>query len=240
VIFTLLGSYLLGKIKFAHDSELPYIGVPRFVFAVASFSFALYLFTGFLGNDLKGLSTILPPADGNSYTIRPPQGTVPTGANTTHAQLCNVPKYGDFLSLPHGMQGYFDYEEALACSREMGKPVLVDFVGHTCSNCKKMYGEVWSDPRVLKKLQENFIVVALYTDDKTKLPEQEWIISTGDGKVKSTMGKKNQDLQITRFNSNALPLYAIVDGNGNDLSNSYYTYDPSVEKFLNWLDEGLK
>lgn len=149
--------------------------------------------------------------------------------------LCSTPKYSDMLTLPHGLQGYFDYDEALACARDQNKPVLVDFVGHTCSNCKKMYAEVWSDPRVLKLLNEKFILVALYTDDKTKLPASEWITSTADGKVKSSMGKKNQDLQITRFNSNALPLYAIVDGSGKDLT-SYYTYNANVDQFIEWLE----
>jgi len=248
VIFTLLGLYLLGKIKFAHDSDLTQIGVPRFIFAVATFSFALYLFTGLLGNELKGLSTILPPAgqpQGAATTIvdsnRQPQGTAfigqPQGAAPT--ALCSIPKYSDFLSLPHGLQGYFEYQEALACAREKNKPVLVDFVGHTCSNCKKMYSEVWSDPRVLQKLRDEFIIVALYTDDKTKLTEKDWITSTTDGKVKNTIGKKNQDFQITRFNSNALPLYAIVDANGNALSKTYYTYDPDIDRFLNWLEEAI-
>jgi thiol:disulfide interchange protein DsbD len=150
--------------------------------------------------------------------------------------LCNTPKYSDFLSLPHGLNGYFDYQEALACAKQQNKPVFVDFVGHTCSNCKKMYAEVWSDPRVLKLLNEKFIVLALYTDDKTRLPESEWITSATDGKIKNTIGKKNQDLQITRFNSNALPLYIIVDANGKDLSSSYYTYDPDIEKFIAWLN----
>lgn len=241
VIFVLLGIYLLGKIKFAHDSDLPHVGVPRFFFAVASFSFALYLFTGFLGNELKGLSAILPPA---GQTQGPALTAVHTPAAEGQAQgvapesICSVPKYSDFLSLPHGLQGYFDYEEALACAKEQGKPVLVDFVGHTCANCKKMYSEVWSDPRVLEKLRNEFILVALYTDDRTKLPEKEWITSTADGKLKNTIGKKNQDLEITRFNSNALPLYAIVDANGNNLTKNYYTYDPSIEKFLQWLEEG--
>jgi len=231
VIFTLLGLYFLGKIKFAHDSELPYLSVPRFFLALASFSFSLYLFTGLFGAELKGLSTILPPAIVTATSSAP----APT-AN----QLCNTPKYSSFLTLPNGLQGYFDYEEALACAREKNKPVLVDFVGHTCSNCKKMYGEVWSDPRVLQILQNEFIIVALYTDDRTKLPENEWITSTSDGKVKNTIGKKNQDLQVTRFNSNALPLYAIVGPYGKNLTKSYYTYDPSVEKFMNWLEEGIR
>jgi thiol:disulfide interchange protein len=239
VIFILLGSYLLGRIKFRHDSELTHLGVPRFIAAVASLSFALYLFTGFLGNELKGLSTILPPATATTFTNA--ASSANSSAFTTNAtSLCSIPKYADFLSLPHGLQGYFDYEEALACAREKNKPVLVDFVGHTCSNCKKMYSEIWADPAVLQMLQQDFIIVALYTDDKTKLPEKEWITSSTDGRVKNTIGKKNQDFQITRFNSNALPLYAIVDAHGKDLTREYYTYDPDVQKFLNWLKEGIR
>ena len=239
VNFVMMGFYLLGRLKFVHDSELPYIGVPRLLFALASFSFGLYLFTGLFGNELKGLSSIIPPPGKETAINTSPSASAAIAAplqGETAATLCSTPKYADFLSLPHALQGYFDYDEALACAREKGKPVLVDFVGHTCSNCKKMYAEVWSDPRVLKLLDEKFIVVALYTDDKTKLPESEWITSTVDGKVKNTMGRKNQDLQIARFGSNALPLYAIVDGNGNNLSDTYYTYDPDVEKFIRWLE----
>ena len=232
VIFGLLGIYMLGKLKFAHDSETSTIGVPRFIISVVILSFALYLLTGLFGNELKGLSTILPPAK----RVNLQTSAENTGSNANAASLCSVPEYSDFLELPHGLAGYFDYEEALACAKEQNKPVFVDFVGHTCSNCKKMYAEVWSDPRVQKILREKFIVAALYTDDKTKLPESEWITSTVDGKVKSTMGKKNQDLQIARFGSNALPLYSIVDSDGKDLSTTYYTYDPDVEKFIKWLE----
>ncbi len=233
VIFSLLGLYLLGKIKFAHDSDLPHVGFPRFMMAVISFSFALYLFTGLLGNSLRGLSTILPPEKSVQNLV-----SVNSVENKS-TLLCNVPRYSDFLELPHGIKGYFDYDEALACAKEQKKPVLVDFVGHTCSNCKKMYAEVWSDPRIIQLLNEKFIVAALYTDDNTKLPEADWI-SGSDGKVKKTMGKKNQELQISRFISNALPLYIIVDENGKDLSHEYYTYDPDPEKMIRWLESATK
>jgi thiol:disulfide interchange protein DsbD len=228
-----MGLYFLGKIIFAHDSPVSHLSVPRLILTIVSFSFALYLFTGLWGNDLKGLSTILPASENKKGTA-----LIETSVNYDHA-LCSKPKYSEFLSLPNGINGYFDYTEALACAKEQNKPVLVDFVGHTCSNCKKMYAEVWSDPRVIQLLNEKFIVVALYTDDKTKLPKEEWVESS-DGKVKSTIGKKNQELQVTRFNSNALPLYAIVDADGNDLSKTYYTYDPDIEKFLDWLEDSNK
>jgi thiol:disulfide interchange protein len=156
VIFALMGSYFLGWIRFAHDDEVHHVGFPRLLFAIASFSFALYLGTGLLGSSLKGLSTLLPPPEQKSaYT------PVATGAadNTPTQSLCSVPSYAGFLSLPDNLQGYFDYNEALSCARQQNKPVLVDFVGHTCSNCKKMYSEVWSDPRVHALLSTRFILV---------------------------------------------------------------------------------
>lgn len=244
VLFGLLGFYLLGKIRFAHDSELTHLTVPRFVFSAASFVLAIFLLTGLVGNELRGLSTLLPPAD-RTTTVAESLLTGPSAGSSTIAGnpetgLCSMPSYADFLSLPHGLEGYFSYDEALACAGEQQKPVLVDFVGHTCSNCKKMYAEVWSDPRVLELLRDKFVVVALYTDDRTKLPEYEWITSSVDGKVKNTIGKVNQDLQISRFNSNALPMYTIVDAQGNELTSSHYTYSPDVDAFIRWLEEGLE
>lgn len=238
VLFVLLGVYLLGKIKFAHDSEPDHISMFRLIIVTAVFSFALYLFTGLLGNELKTISAIIPPATERHDT---PEAGRLTGIMKQEQQpvLCNEPKYYNLFELPYGLQGYFDYDEAISCARERNKPLLVDFVGHSCSNCKKMYHQVWSDPAVLEKLKNNFIIVALYTDDKTKLPENEWTTSSYDGKVKNTIGKKNLDFQITRFNSNALPLYAILDAEGNNLTTAYYTYNPDINRFIEWLDEGM-
>ncbi|HLO57332.1 MAG TPA: cytochrome c biogenesis protein CcdA [Bacteroidales bacterium] len=233
VIFTLLGIYLLGKIKFAHDSDVDYVGVPRFILSVASFSFALYLFSGLLGSDLKAVSTIVPPASERKVT------TQVQALSATSNEVCSTPSYSDMLSIPQGLQGYFKYSEALACAKQQKKPVLVDFVGHTCSNCKKMYAEVWSDPRVQNILREKFIIVALYTDDRTKLPEPEWVTSA-DGKVKNTMGKVNQELQVTRFNSNALPLYAVVNGDDKNVTDEFYTYSSDVDQFIAWLNKNLE
>ena len=133
-------------------------------------------------------------------------------------ELCGTPSHADFLHLPHGLQGYFDYEEGMACAREKNMPVLLDFKGHACSNCKEMEGKVWSDPEVLKRLQNDYIIIALYTDDRTKLPESEWITSAFDGKVKKTLGKKNLDLQISRYSTNTQPFYVLIDTDGNPLA----------------------
>jgi thiol:disulfide interchange protein DsbD len=245
VMLFLLGMNILGKLRLAHDTPLENVSVTRLFIAILIFSLALYLTTGLFGAPLKKISPFLPAKSsltglmtshpGRSFVLRNADNEGSTG-------ICDEnPKYSDILELPLGLKGYFDYNEALACAGKLNKPVLLDFAGHSCKNCKKMYAEVWSDTKVLNKLKTEFIVAALYTDDRTKLPEDEWIISTIDGKVKNTIGKKFNDLQITKFNSNALPLYAIVDAQGKILTlEKYYTYSPDIEGFLKFLEEGIK
>ncbi|MBN2347675.1 MAG: thioredoxin family protein [Bacteroidales bacterium] len=244
VIFSLLGFYLLGKLKFSHDSELPFITVPRLIFIIITFSFVIYLITGLFGAPLKNISPMLPPAEAvyvaPTASVHTPAEQVSVPSFFQSEELCAAPKYQDFLHLPYGLSGYFDYEQALACAKEKNKPLFIDFIGHTCKNCKQMYAVVWSDPRIQKKLSEDFVVLALYTDDKTKLPESEWITSEIDGKVKKTMGKKNKDFQVSRFNSNALPMYVILDNNGELITEKPYFYDTNVENLANWLEEGKK
>ena len=242
VIFTLLGFYLLGKIKFSHDSDLPHISVPRLILAIVSFAIAVYLVPGLFGSPLKAISPFLPPQETSEFSIL--SSTTPTHSLTlavSDPKLCDEsPKYSGFLHLPHGLKGYFDYEEALACGEEQNKPVFIDFVGHSCKNCKKMYSDVWSDPEILQLLRDEFIIVALYTDDRTKLPEDEWVTSSIDGKIKKTMGKRNVDFEITKFNSNALPLYAIVDANGAIITeDEFFTYNPKVDDFKAFLMNGI-
>src|SRR5690606_25173173 len=112
--------------------------------------------------------------------------------------LCEIPKYAEYLHLPHGLEGYFDYDQALACAREQNKPLFIDFTGHGCVNCREMEATVWSDPRVLERLRKDYVVVALYVDEKVELPEKDWFKSAYDGKMKTSVGKQNADLQITR------------------------------------------
>ena len=241
-IFYLLGLYLMGKIKFSHDSPVESISVPRLLLTIASFGFALYLFTGLFGAPLKSISPFLPPPSNQNVSFIQQTPVSDKSLSSTSTMVCDEnPKYSDILELPLGLKGYFDYEEALACAKQLNKPVLLDFAGHSCKNCKKMYAEVWSDPRVLQKLKTDFVIAVLYTDNRTKLPESDWITSSIDGKIKNTIGKKFNDLQITMFGSNALPLYAIVDAQGNVLtSEEYYTYSPDVEAFLEFLDDALE
>ncbi|WP_321307199.1 cytochrome c biogenesis protein CcdA [Marinifilum fragile] len=235
VIFTLLGLYLLGKLMFAHDSPVKSISVPRLMLAIASFSFVVYMIPGLFGAPLKMLSGFTPPLATHDFNIsqivRDNAGGGPVHKATHKA------KYADFLHLPHGLEGYFDYEEALEASKREGKPIFVDFTGHGCVNCREMEANVWSDPAVLKRLQEDFIIVALYVDDKKKLPEEEWYVSEYDGKKKKTIGKQNADLQIRKYNVNAQPYYVLLDENGNDLT-APTAYDLDVNKFVKFLDEG--
>ena len=233
VIFALMGLYFLGKIRFEHDNESSGLKFPGLVLSIASFSFALVLFTGLFGADLKGLSTMLPP---------PVKSTLVTSSlpDKPSGSLCGIPKYSEILDFPNGLQGYFDYDEAIACAKKQNKPVLIDFGGNTCSNCKKMYSEVWSDPRVMELLSTRFILADLLTDERTMLPENEWYKNPSNGKLIKTLGKKNQDLQISQFSSNALPLYIIINADGKELTAGRYTYDPDIEKFIRWLQEGLQ
>lgn len=242
VIFALMGFYLLGKLKFSHDSDLPYISVPRIIMAIIIFSFVTYMIPGMVGAPLKALSGYLPPQQSHDFDlnaiVRDNLKVTSFSDITTRPEKCEKPKYRDFLHLPHGLEGYFDYDQALACSRELNKPLFIDFTGHGCVNCREMEANVWADPKVLKRLRDDFIVVALYVDDKTPLHESEWITSTHDGKVKKTVGKKFADFQISRFNVNAQPYYVLLDTNGEVLVNPR-AYDLDVDEFVDFLDQAL-
>jgi thiol:disulfide interchange protein DsbD len=243
VIFTMLGFYFLGKLKFAHDSDIPHVTVPRLAFAIASFTFVLYMLPGLFGANLSSISALIPPKSSQQFDLTwstGPAGTTGDALMSSEEDaLCGVPSYADFLHLPHGLKGYFDYAEGMACAREKNMPVLLDFKGHACSNCKEMEGKVWSDPEVLQRLQNNYVIIALYTDDRTKLPESEWITSSFDGKVKKTLGKKNLDLQISRYQTNTQPFYVLIDTEGNPLAEPR-GHNLDIQAFNEWLDIGVK
>ncbi|PRY89749.1 protein-disulfide reductase DsbD family protein [Mongoliibacter ruber] len=232
VIFALLGFYLLGKIRTKHDSPLDYISVPRMMLAISTFVFVVYLIPGLWGAPLKALSGYLPPMATHDFNITENRGVTATSEN----QLDDIPKYADFLHFPHGIQGYFDYEQALAAAKRSGKPLFIDFTGHGCVNCREMEARVWSEAPVLQRLKEDFVMVALYIDERFELPEAEWFTSEYDGKVKKTIGKQNADFQITRFNNNAQPYYVILDHN-EELLIRPKAYDTSVQNFVEFLDE---
>jgi thiol:disulfide interchange protein len=232
VIVVLIGLYLMKAFRLpgdtGKDAEDKTISVFRISLAMIVFVFAVYLVPGMWGAPLKALAGYLPPLQTHDFNILKDESA---GA------LCDEPKYQDFLHLPHGLRGYFDYDQALACARQQNKPLFIDFTGHGCTNCREMEANVWSDPQVLQRLQENYVVVALYVDDKTELPEASWYTSSYDKKVKKTIGKQNSDLQITNLNNNAQPFYVLV-GKDERVLVSPYGYNLDSESFSKFLDAG--
>ena len=235
VIVVLIGIYLMKGFRMpgdtGKDAEDKTVSVPRISLAMIAFVFAVYLVPGMWGAPLKALAGYLPPMYTHDFNVIP--------AAEKSGSVCDEPKYADFLHLPHGLSGYFDYDQALACARQQGKPLFIDFTGHGCTNCREMEANVWSDPQVLQRLNTDYVVVALYVDDKTELPENDWYTSTYDKKVKKTIGKQNADLQITNLNNNAQPFYVLV-GNDERVLVSPYGYNLNPEKFAQFLDAGKK
>ncbi|MBC8486481.1 MAG: thioredoxin family protein [Bacteroidetes bacterium] len=241
VLFTLMGFYLLGKIKFSHDSDVPYIGVLRLLLIIVTFTFVVYLIPGMFGAPLNVVSGFLPSESSFDLKeiIRESNKNIVTVSSDNNSTICEEPKYADIFKLPHGLQGYFDYEQGLECAKNLNKPILLDFKGHACVNCKVMEKTVWSDPEVLKRLRNDYTIIALYVDDKTKLPESEWVTSAIDGKVKKTIGKKNADFQITKFNVNAQPYYVLIDHDSKKLTEPM-AFNRNVNEFIEFLDKGIE
>jgi thiol:disulfide interchange protein DsbD len=233
VIGSLIGIYLLKGLRLPGDTgkdvEDKRVGVPRLMLAIITFTFVVYLIPGMWGAPLKALAGYLPPLSTHDFDL------IALNRKGKPNEICESPRYGEFLHLPHGLNGYFDYKQALACARQQHKPLFIDFTGHGCTNCREMEAVVWSDPQVLQRLKNDFVVVALYVDDKTELPESEWYTSSYDNKVKKTIGKQNADLQIDKLKNNAQPFYVLV-GEDERVLVSPYSFDRSPEKFVKFLE----
>ncbi len=231
-IFFLMGMYLIGKIKFSHDSDLKYLGVPRLFLAIVTFAFVFYLIPGLWGAPLKAISSFLPPSTTQDFDLTK---SAATGSLTTTLTGQSA-KQG-----PHGLALFTNLEEGLAVAQREGKPVLLDFTGNACSNCRKMEANVWSDPRVLQLLKNNYVIVALITDDREPLPVDMRFTSNAFGRERTirTWGDKRKVFQVERYQTNAIPFYVVVDSQGNDLTPGY-GYDSSVEKYIQFLQSGLE
>lgn len=225
----MLGLYFLGKIKFSHDSDLPYVSVPRFVYAFMSFAFAFYLIPGLWGAPLRHLSGVLPPMGTQDYVVL-------SGGSSEQGKKENTARFSDVLHLPHGLNGYFYYSEGLEAAKKANKPIFLDFTGHGCANCRRMEEFVWIKPEILKRLKEDFVIVSLYVDERLELPKNEWK-EKPDGSVLKSLGDINTFLQTSKYNSLAQPYYYVIDGNEKILS-LFPGYDPDVSKFAAFLDEG--
>lgn len=234
VCFTLLGFYLLGKLNFKLDSPVKYVSVTRLSLAIVSFTFVVYMLPGMWGAPLKALSGYLPPITTQDFVI-PTEG-VAVSSSGTQAKVTNA-KYSDFLHLPHGIQGYFHYGEAIEAAKAAGKPVFIDFTGHGCVNCREMEARVWSDPRVLQMLKNDYVVVALYADDKYTVPEEDWVV-TEEGKTLKQLGRINSHFAMKRFNVNAQPYYALINPYTEEQLTQSRGYNLDVEAFVKFLEDG--
>jgi len=214
IIALLLGFYILGKLRFAYDEELKFITIPRLLIAIATFSFALYMVPGLWGAPLKSIAAFLPPQQTQDFDLYSKQGEgQPPKKRVTVAK-----KYAALFQAPLGLDAFFDYEQGMNYARILHKPVLLDFTGHACVNCRKMEATVWPDKTVFKELNENYVLIQLYVDDKTALPVNEQYTSAFSHKHIQTIGQKWSDLQASRFNSNSQPFYVLLSDDGKLLS----------------------
>lgn len=243
VVFSLLGLYLLGKLRFAHDDEPGPLSVKKLTMAIVVFSFVVYMIPGMWGAPLKALSGYLPPMSSMDFTLQGGSGsinkTINASGEVSKSSLGVTPKYSDFLHLPHGLEGFFEYNEAVAYAKSVGKPLFVDFTGHGCVNCREMEARVWADSQVLKLLNENFVMLALYADDKKEAEQKDWI-TTENGKVLKSIGKINSHLAMSKFSVNAQPYYAIIDPQTEKHLTQPMGYNLNIDDFIKFLKSGLK
>jgi len=238
VVFTLLGLYLLGKIRFENDEPVEHLSVPRLTLAIAVFSFVVCLIPGMWGAPLKALSGYMPPITTQDFVIG--QGSSVASADDSCVCEDLMPaadsKYG--LHLPLGLSGYFTLEEGLEAAKKAGKPVFVDVTGHGCVNCREMESRVWSDPKVLSMLKNDFVVVALYTDDKQKLDKEDYVTDAETGKVYKDLGRANSYTARTLWNVNAQPNYVLLSPEGEVLV-PVRGYDLDIQGFVDFLQSGI-
>ncbi len=232
VIFAFWGLYLLGKIKLSHDSDLPFISLPRLFFAMLIWGFTLYMVPGLWGAPLKGINAWLPPQSTQDFDLSR-NSFSPASANQEGA----VKKYANLFHAPYGLDAFYDYEEGLAYAKQQNKPVLLDFTGWSCTNCRKMEATVWADPQVLKRLKEDYVLISLYVDDRTELPVAEQYISKFSGKKIRTIGQKWSDFQAATFKTNSQPYYVIVNAEGKQLVPAQ-AFNLDINNYIRFLDIG--
>ena len=228
VVFTLLGLYLLGKIRFEADSEVKHIGIFRLFLVIVDFTFVVYMIPGMFGAPLKALSGYLPPIETQDFIM---------GSNTSQTVI-SIDEANKGEKLPLGLTGYHSMEEGYAAAKASGKPVFLDISGLACVNCREMEQRVWSDPKVLSILKNDFIIVVLYTDDKTKLPESEWV-TTSSGKVLKDRGRVNAWFVRENFGVSAQPNYVLLSPDGKQLA-PIRGYNTDIDGFVEFLNSGLE
>lgn len=243
----LLGLYLIGKIKFSHDSDTPYLSVPRLFISIIVFAFVIYMIPGLWGAPLKSISAFLPPPATQDFDLsKTPDGP---GAESAAAQQSSVKerKYANnyFRIKTKGLEAWYDYNQALQVSKELHKPIIIDFTGFNCVNCRKMETNVWSDPGVFKRLRDDFVLLQLVVDDKAELNPEEQFTSVYSGKKITTLGGKWSDFEASRFNANSQPFYVMLDSDGNLLKDKNgqdilpSPADYNIASYTKFLDSGI-
>ncbi|TSA49859.1 MAG: disulfide bond formation protein DsbD [Sphingobacteriales bacterium] len=235
-IFGVLGLYLIGKIRLSHDGDIQHISVGRLLMAILSFAVTLYLLPGIFGAPLKPISGYLPPQATQDFDL---SRLLIEGVSNSPSHSSKPKKYGDIFHMPHGIDGYFDYENGMQAAKELGKPVMLDFTGWACVNCRKMEAAVWSDANVLKRLKEDYVLISMFVDDKTMLPEDKQFISSYSGNKIKTLGNWYSDIQASKYNTNTQPFYVLMDNNGK-LLNDTRSFNEDIDAYVKWLDKGLE
>ncbi len=236
VLSFLLGVYLLGKLRFSHDSPSDTVPVSRFLLSVVFFCFSIYMVPGLWGAPLKFLSGYVPPQTSLDFDLY----------SSSKILLSSIPddrgtvKYSGKYKQPYGIKGFFDFQQGLDYAKKHNKPLFVDFTGESCTNCRKMEDGVWIDEDVISLLKNEFVVVSLYYDDKSSLPSEEQYISALDKELKATVGDKNLDFQVSNFNSNAAPYYVILGHDGMKPLNKPRGFNADIPAFKKFLEDGLK
>lgn len=231
VVFGFWALYLLGKIRLAHDNEVGFLSLPRLFFSMVILGFTIYMIPGLWGAPLKPLSAWLPPQTTQDFDLHSNKTSVSDNTETAGK------KYAGLFHAPHGLNAFYDYEEGLAYAKTVNKPVLIDFTGWSCVNCRKMEASVWSDKDVLKKLKEDYVLISLYVDDKTELVENEKYTSSFSGKNIRTIGQKWSDFQASTFGTNSQPYYVIAGHDGKPLVTPQ-AFNLDVNNYLDFLNSG--
>jgi thiol:disulfide interchange protein DsbD len=234
----LMGLYLIGKIKFSHDSDLKHLSVPRTFISIIVFAFVIYMIPGLWGAPLKSISAFLPPLSTQDFDLSLNSGP---GTAAVNNSTIKTKKYEElFKRLPKvkGIDDWYDYDQAIEVSKQLHKPILIDFTGWNCVNCRKMEANVMPNPEVLKRLQNDFVILQLVIDDKTELPAAEQSKSTVTGKSITTVGAKWLDLEISKYNSNAQPFYVIINEKGETLVPPQGAIF-NIDGFVKYLDSGI-
>lgn len=234
-IFTLLTLYLLGKFRMPHDSPLDKLSVPRLMLSIVSLFFVVYLIPGMWGAPLKLISGFPPPM----FYSESPGGFGGSSAKVVSTISEEIPEGANPEHCPHELNCFHDFEAGLAYAKKVNKPIMLDFTGWGCVNCRKMEEQVWSDPRVLSKLREEIVLVSLYVDERKELPKEEQFVSEVTGKKIKTVGNKWSEFQVKHYQSNAQPQYIIINHESMKPLNGTTAYDPDIDLYLKWLEEGV-